>query len=144
MRLNTRLRLPSMNGAMLRPGLGGEQRRFPYLPSLATLSGDNCEGGVSSTGGSALVPLLRTTPDSLGETETALQALHSGRSGGLLGHTTEFLCDAKLAPTAEDPGPQTLLVPYLHPLFNAFSSWQFPQSRISPVTPIFKRGDDTD
>ncbi|KAL0017984.1 hypothetical protein WJX77_009930 [Trebouxia sp. C0004] len=61
------------------------------------------------------------------EIQTALQALHSGRSGALLGHTSEFLGDAKLAPTAEDPGLQKLLVPYLHPLFNAaITSGQFP------------------
>ncbi len=82
---------------------------------------------------------------SVAEIETAVQALHSGRSGVLLGHTSEFLCHAKLAPIAEDPALQILLVPYLHPLFNAaFTSGHFPQSwRTSLVTPIFKRGDAT-
>jgi hypothetical protein len=61
--------------------------------------------------------------------EGALQALQIGRSGALLGYTSEFLRYAKLAPTAEHPAPQNLLVPYLQPLFNAaFTCRQVPES----------------
>ena len=80
------------------------------------------------------------------EIEVALQKLHNGRSGALLGYTSEMLRYAKLTATDEDPAPEHLLVPCLQLLFNtAFSTWSVPQSwKTSLVTPIFKKGDATD
>ena len=80
------------------------------------------------------------------EIEVALQKLHNGRSGALLGYTSELLRYAKLVPTDADPAPEHLLLPCLQMLFNtAFSSGTVPQSwKTSLVTPIFKRGDATD
>ena len=80
------------------------------------------------------------------EIEVALQKLHNGRSGALLGYTSELLRYAKLTATDEDPAPEHLLVPCLQLLFNtAFSTGSVPQSwKTSLVTPIFKKGDATD
>ena len=80
------------------------------------------------------------------EIEVALQKLHNGRSGALLGYTSELLRYAKLVPTDADPAPEHLLLPCLQMHFNtAFSSGTVPQSwKTSLVTPIFKRGDATD
>ncbi len=79
------------------------------------------------------------------EIEVALQKLHNGRSGALLGYTSE-LRYAQLAPTDEDPAPAHLLAPCLRVLLNtAFSTGKVPQSwKTSLVTPIFKKGDATD
>ncbi len=79
------------------------------------------------------------------EIEVALQRLHNGRSGALLGYTSELLRYAKLSATDEDPAPEHLLVPCLQLLFNtAFSTGSVPQSwKTSLVTPIFKQGDAT-
>ena len=80
------------------------------------------------------------------EIEVGLQKLHNGRSGALLGYTSELLRYAKLTATEEDPAPAHLLVPCLQLLFNtAFSTGAVPQSwKTSLVTPIFKKGDATD
>jgi len=80
------------------------------------------------------------------EIEVALQKLHNGRSGALLGYTSELLRYAKLTATDEDPAPEHLLVPCLQLLFNtAFSTGSVPQSwKASLVTPIFKKGVATD
>jgi len=85
-------------------------------------------------------------PISQSEVETALQHLHNGRSGAMLGYTSELLRYAQLSPTPEDPAPPHLLAPCLLVLFNAaFSAGQVPQSwKSSLVTPIFKKGDATD
>ena len=50
------------------------------------------------------------------EIEVALQKLHNGRSGALLGYTSELLRYAKLVPTNADPAPGHLLLPCLHML----------------------------
>ena len=80
------------------------------------------------------------------EIEVGLQKLHNGRSGALLGYTSELLRYAKLTATEEDPAPAHLLVPCLQLLFNKdFSTGAVPQSwKTSLVTPIFKKGDATD
>ena len=85
-------------------------------------------------------------PITQAEIEVALQKLHNGRSGALLGYTSELLRYAQLVPTDADPAPQHLLLPCLHMLLNtAFSSGTVPQSwKTSLVTPVFKRGDATD
>ena len=85
-------------------------------------------------------------PLTLAEVEAALQRLHNGRSGAMLGYTSELLRYAKLAATPEDPAPAHLLAPCLLVLFNAaFSTGQVPLSwKSSLVTPIFKKGDATD
>lgn len=85
-------------------------------------------------------------PITAAEIEVALQRLHNGRSGPLLGYTSELLRYAKLVPTDADPAPEHLLLPCLQMLFNtAFSLGTVPQSwKTSLVTPIFKRGDATD
>ena len=80
------------------------------------------------------------------EIEVGLRKLHNGRSGALLGYTSELLRYAKLTATEEDPAPAHLLVPCLQLLFNtAFSTGAVPQSwKTSLVTPILKKGDATD
>ena len=84
-------------------------------------------------------------PLSLPEIEAALQQLHNGRSGALLGYTSELLRYAKLSPSDDDPAPAHVLLPCLQLLFNtAFSTGSVPQSwKTSLVTPIFKAGDMT-
>ena len=74
------------------------------------------------------------------EIEVGLQKLHNGRSGALLGYTSELLRYAKLTATEEDPAPAHLLVPCLQLLFDtAFSTGAVPQSwKTSLVTPIFQ------
>ena len=85
-------------------------------------------------------------PLSLAEIELALQQLHNGRSGALLGYSSELLRYARLSPSDDDPAPANLLLPCLHLLFNiAFSTGSVPQSwKTSLVTPVFKKGDATD
>ena len=85
-------------------------------------------------------------PITQAEIEVALQKLHNGRSGALLGYTSELLRYAQLVPTNADPAPQHLLLPCLNMLLNtAFSSGTVPQSwKTLLVTPVFKRGDATD
>ena len=85
-------------------------------------------------------------PITQAESEVALQKLHKGRSGALLGYTSELLRYAQLVPTNADPAPQHLLLPCLNVLLNtAFSSGTVPQSwQTSLVTPVFNRGDATD
>ena len=85
-------------------------------------------------------------PISHSEVALALQHLHNGRSGAMLGYTSELLRYAQLSATLDDPEPLHLLVPCLLVLFNAaFSTGQVPQSwKSSLVTPIFKKGDATD
>ena len=84
-------------------------------------------------------------PLSLPEIEAALQKLHNGRSGALLGYTSELLRYAKLPPSDDDPAPAHVLLPCLQLLFiTAFSTGSVPQSwKTSLVTPIFKAGDMT-
>ena len=45
-------------------------------------------------------------PLSLTESEAALQKLHNGRPGALLGYTSELLRYAKLSPSDDDPAPR--------------------------------------
>ena len=91
-------------------------------------------------------PTCLDQPLTEAEVEVGLQKLHNGRSGALLGYTSELLRYAKLTATEEDPAPAHLLVPCLQLLFNAaFSTGAVPQSwKTSLVTPIFKKGDATD
>ena len=79
-------------------------------------------------------------PFSQAEIESALQKLHNGRSGALLGYSSELLRYARLCPSDEDPAPPHLLLPCLQLLFNtAFSTGSVPQSwKTSLVTPILK------
>ena len=80
------------------------------------------------------------------EIEVALQKLHNGRFGAILGYPSALLRYPKLVPADADPAPEHLLLPWLQMLFNtAFSSGTVPQSwKTSLVTPMFKRGDATD
>ena len=75
------------------------------------------------------------------EIEIPLQGLHNGRSGALMGDTSELLRYARLVPTDSDPAPGHLLLPCLHMLFDtAFSSGTVPPPwKTSLVTPIFKK-----
>ena len=86
------------------------------------------------------------TPLTQTEIECALDRLHNGRSGALLGYSSELLRYAKLCPSDDDPAPAHLLLPCLQLLFDtAFSTGSVPQSwKTSLVTPVFKKGDATD
>ena len=82
---------------------------------------------------------------SLDQTLTQVEievALHNGRSGTLLGYTSEMLRYAKLTATDEDAAPRTPRSAL--PFSSAFNTGSVPQSwKTSLVTPIFKTGDVT-
>ena len=84
-------------------------------------------------------------PLSQADIESALQKLHNGRSGALLGYSSELLRYAKLCPSDDDPAPAHLLLPCLQLLFNtACSTGSVSQSwKTLLVTPICKGGDAT-
>ena len=85
-------------------------------------------------------------PFTMEEVEAGLRRLNNGRSGGLLGYTSELLRYGKHPVSEEVPVPEHLLAPCITALFNmAFSTGTIPEAwRTSLVTPIHKRGDATD
>ena len=68
--------------------------------------------------------IFHDQPFAQAEIEVALQKLHTGKSGALLGYTSQMLRYAQLTATDEDPAPEVLSVLCLQLLFNtAFSTW---------------------
>ena len=82
------------------------------------------------------------------EVSAALQRLHNGRSGALLGYTSEFLRYAVQSPDpADEQAMHThVLLSHLTAVLNtAFNTGKIPNTwQTSLITPIFKRGDRAD
>jgi exonuclease III len=82
------------------------------------------------------------------EVSAALQRLHNGRSGALLGYSSEFLRYAVQSPDPADKEstPTHVLQTHVTAVLNtAFSTGKIPDTwQTSLITPIFKRGNRAD
>ena len=85
-------------------------------------------------------------PFTMEEVEAGLRRLNNGRSGALLGYTSELLRYGKHPRLKEVPVLEHLLAPCITAFFNtAFSTGTTPDAwRTSLVTPIHRRGDATE
>jgi hypothetical protein len=87
------------------------------------------------------------SPLTLTEISSGLTRLHNGRSSATPGLLAELYRYAQATPTPEAPSPPHLLAPvFLNILNSVFVLGHVPPppANLAPVTPIFKKGDNTD